>query len=215
MYHGVYEGTAAAAQPKRILILGESHHDIESEKTTKMVMDEYLGGAYSDMFQKIAQAFGVATEKGRDEERAFLWDRVYFGNYIDVSLDGPSGEGDNTAKKLIAASKDRYNQDLADFIKARAIDVVFCFSDRVFDALPPAAALFPDVWKRSGKNNVNLWFGRAYRVESLFGRYVEVYGTPHPNYWWHTGLCPENVAEYLKPVFEDQLLGYLKPPYAQ
>ena len=26
MYHGVYEGTAATAQRKKILILGESHH---------------------------------------------------------------------------------------------------------------------------------------------------------------------------------------------
>lgn len=206
MYQGVYEGAAAAAQPKRILILGESHHDMESEKTTQMVMEEYLRGAYSNMFQKIALAFGVDTRKGREEERAFLWNRVYFGNYIDIPLDGPSGEGDKTAKRLIAANKDRYNQDLADFIKARAIDTVFCFSDKVFDALPNEEGhwswtLFQDV--KHGKADV--WFGRGYGPDSPFWRELKIYGVPHPRYWNPAGINPEELVQYIRPVFEDCL----------
>ncbi len=35
MYHGVYEGTAATAQRKKILILGESHHGDRPEDAGK------------------------------------------------------------------------------------------------------------------------------------------------------------------------------------
>lgn len=202
MYHGVYEGTAAAAQRKRILILGESQHDIDPSTSTREVMEDYLGGAHSNTFHKIALAFGVITGKDRDKERALLWDKVYFGNYIDVSLDGPSGEGDKTADKLIAANKERYNQDLAEFIKSHAIDTVFCFSFLAWDyGLPPAPALVPDVFKKVNGRNINLWCARDYGPDSLFGRYVKIFGFPHPRSW--TGFGAEDIVKYLKPVFED------------
>ena len=68
---------------------------------------------------------------------------------MNVSLDDPSGEGDKIAEELILGNKDRYNQELAEFIKTHEIDKVFCFSFRVFDmGLPEAPALFPDVFKK-------------------------------------------------------------------
>ena len=111
MYHGVYEGAAAEAQEKKILILGESHHDLDSSITTQEVVEDYLSPENTtkqslQFFHKIALAFGVDT--GKVEEKARLWDKVFFGNYINKSLDGPSGEGDETAQTLIAANRDRW-----------------------------------------------------------------------------------------------------------
>lgn len=205
MYHGVYEGPAVAAQEKKILILGESHHDLDSSITTQQVVEDYLSPENTtkqslQFFHKIALAFGVDTEKL--EEKARLWDKVYFGNYVDESLDGPSGEGDKIAKKLIAANKERYNQDLAEFIKTHEIDTVFCFSFLAWDeGLPPAPALVPDVFKKVNGRNINLWCARAYGPDSLFGRRLEIYGVPHPRSW--IGFGADDIVTYLKPVFED------------
>lgn len=200
MYHGPYMGTAAEKQPKRILILGESHHDIPPTMTTQQVVDGYLEGKHVQFFRDIANAFGIYAE--RAEEKALFWDKVFFGNYIDISLDGPSGEGDQTAEKLIVANKDRYNQQLAEFIKANQIDKIFCFSFRTFDkGLPVAPTLIPDVFKKVSGSNINLWCGRAYGPDPLFGQNVEIYGIPHPRSW--VGFGPEDIVGYLKPVFED------------
>ena len=143
MYHGMYKGAAAATQPKKILILGESHHDLDPSITTQKVVEDYLSPENTtkkslQFFHKIALAFGVDTEKA--EEKARLWDKVFFGNYINKSLDGPSGEGEDTAPKLIRKNKGCYNRELAKYIREHEIDVVFCFSFRVFDVLPPAPA---------------------------------------------------------------------------
>lgn len=199
MYHDAYEGAAAAAQPKRILILGESHHD--TDLSTQEVVDDYLKEAPIPFFHKIALACGVAAET-REREKELLWDKVFFGNYVDESLDGPHGTEDETAEKLIGRNKGRYNQGLAEFIKAHAIDVVFCFSFRAFDALPVEAQtpLCEDVYKIVNGRKLNLWCARAYEADSLFGRNVEVYGIPHPNSW--RGFGTEDIVGYLKPVFE-------------
>lgn len=205
MYHGEYVGVAAAAQPKKILILGESHHDLSPDITTRKVVEDYLSPENTtkqslQFFHKIALAFGVDT--GKAEEKARLWDKVCFGNYINKSLDGPSGEGDETAKKLITGNKDRYNQELAVFIKTHEIDTVFCCSFLAWDeGLPPAPALVPDVFKKVNGRNINLWCARAYGPDSLFGRRVEIYGFPHPRSW--IGFGAEDIVTYLKPVFED------------
>lgn len=97
MYHGAYIGTAAEKQPKRILILGESHHDIPPTMTTRQVVDGYLEGKHVQFFQNIAKSFGIYAE--RAEEKALFWDKMFFGNYIDISLDGPSGEGDQYERR--------------------------------------------------------------------------------------------------------------------
>lgn len=198
MCHGAFEGTAAAVQPRRVLILGESPHDIDPVTTMQEVMEEYLGGKHSNMFFQVARAFGA--ERDRAAERAFLWDKVFFRNYVDESLDGPHGEGDKTAKKLVAVNKERYNQGLAEFIRSRQIDVVFCFSNLAFDNLPPAPPLFEDVKTSRGHD---LWFARTYGPDSLFGRRVEIYGAPHPSHWNFAGIRAEDVAKHARPVFED------------
>lgn len=206
MYSGVYEGIAAAVQPKRILILGESHHDLDPFGTTRQVVEDYLNAENTtkqslQFFHKIALSFGIDT--GKDEEKVLFWDKVFFGNYVEDSLDGPGGEGDKTAEKLIAANRKLYNQNLARMVREHAIDRVFCFSDKVFDALPWAPALFPDVFQKIRGKQISLWFARAYGPDSIFGRSVEIYGTPHPTYWRYTGLGAEDIAPYLKPVFEE------------
>lgn len=91
-----------------------------------------------------------------------------------------------------------------DFIKAHAIETVFCFSDRVFDALPNEEGhgswtLFQDV--KCGKADV--WFGRGYGPDSPFCRELKVYGVPHPRYWNCAGIKPEELAQYIRPIFED------------
>lgn len=198
MYHGVYEGAAAAAQPRKMLILGESHHD--TDLSTQEVVEDYLKRDHIRFFREIACSFGIDAGKDKGKERALLWDKVFFGNYVDVSLDGPSGEGDKTAGRLIAANRDRYNRDLAEFLRARGIGTVFCFSFRVFDkGLPAAPASFEDVVKEVNGHRINPWCGRAYGPDSLFGQRVEVYGIPHPRSW--IGFGAEDIAEYLKPVF--------------
>lgn len=204
MYQGVYEGTAAAAQPKRILILGESHHDLDPSLTTQKVVEDYLSPESTTkqslkFFHKIALSFGIDT--GKDEEKALLWDNVFFGNYVEEPLDGSSGEGDRTAKKLIALNKKLYNQNLAGFIQSHEIDAVFCSSFLVWDkGLPLAPALAPDVFKKVNGQNINLWCARAYGPDSLFGRDVQFYGFPHPRSW--IGFGAGDIAQYLKPAFE-------------
>ena len=202
MYHGVYEGAAAAAQEKKILILGESHHDLDSSITTQKVVEDYLSPENTtkkslQFFHKIALAFGVDTEKA--EEKARLWDKVFFGNYINKSLDGPSGEGEDTAPKLIRKNKGCYNRELAKYIREHEIDVVFCFSFRVFDVLPPAPAACEDVFIPVKSRRRNVWCGRAYGPDSLFGRSIEIYGIPHPNSW--RGFGAKDIIKYLKDHF--------------
>lgn len=45
MYHGAYEGATAAAQPKRSLILGESHHGNGPEDVVSDYLSEKDGTA--------------------------------------------------------------------------------------------------------------------------------------------------------------------------
>ena len=202
MYKEPFVGEHAKEQPKRILILGESHHDLDSSTTTQKVVEDYLSPANTtkqslQFFHKIALAFGVDTEKA--EEKARLWDKVFFGNYINRSLDGPSGEGEDTAPKLIRKNNECYNQELAEYIREHGIDVVFCFSFRVFDALPPAPAACEDVFIPVKIRRRNVWCGRAYGPDSLFGRSIEIYGIPHPNFW--RGFGAKDITKYLKDHF--------------
>ena len=40
-------------------------------------MEEYLGGKYSEMFHKMALAFGIDARETRDAERALLWNKAF------------------------------------------------------------------------------------------------------------------------------------------
>ena len=59
----LYIGIAPEKLPKRILILGESHHDIPPTMTTQQVVDGYLEGKHVQFFQNIAKSFGIESRR--------------------------------------------------------------------------------------------------------------------------------------------------------
>lgn len=217
MYHGVYEGTAAAAQPKKILILGESHHgdgpeDVgkAGEFQTKDVVESYLSPKngtepWHQFFQKIAQSFGIDTGRDKDKEKELFWSKIFFGNYVNVLC----GIKDGMAKKLMDQNKKTYNQELAEFVNRQQIDTIFCFGIEVFDHLPGDhyAGILPGedrdtVADKKFKGNKRLALA-GYLCDplpELFDHPVRIYGMYHPSY---PGFSPKPYVEYLKPVFED------------
>lgn len=157
MFKGVFIGDRTMEQERKILILGESHHweksdwdeqersseeaeearrkKLENYTTEKVVnnyLNQYNGDGFRDkcyrFFDRIVQSFGIEPDRRND-----LWDKVFFGNYIGDSL---CGVGDNKAKNLIAKNRNSYNDELFKFIKNNKVDAVFCFSRRVYNALP-------------------------------------------------------------------------------
>lgn len=144
MHHGVFEGKKAKDQLVKILILGESHYwsenKKEEDKLTSKVVETYLEQYNSPVrserdrayrfFDYIVRAFSVDPELNREG----FWNKVYFGNYIDE----PCGIRDSIATNLlkITAKCEELNRQLFAFIEENEIDVVFCFSRRVYSALP-------------------------------------------------------------------------------
>lgn len=220
MHNGEHLGSAAAAQPKKILILGESHHGDGPEdvgkpgkKPTYEVVRDYLssGDTIEDrlkFFNKISLSFGVDVKN--EEKKKLFWDKVCFGNYVDVVC----GVGDNTAKQKIKENRLEYNRQLAEFVNTNQIDTIFCFSILVYWALPTPGGRRPGIvadgqgvrlnQKTVGrKNNRNIYL-RGYICEPItepFDHSVTVYGVPHPSA--RGGFDPNHFVEYLKPVFED------------
>lgn len=128
MHKGVFIGSEARNQPKRILILGESHYGVQ--ESTTAVMERYFrepGDIAYRFFDRIVETFGYAREN-REE----FWAKVYFGNYIDL----PCGVGDGQARAAIKENRTKSNDDLIDFIFQEEIDYVFCFSRLVYNHLP-------------------------------------------------------------------------------
>lgn len=215
MYHGIFEGAAAAAQPKKILILGESHHgDVPEDVrkpgkgSTKEVVMDYLSQKAGteqclQFFHKIALSFGV--DVGKDEEKKLFWDKVFFGNYVDVLC----GVQDGTAERLMKQNKETYNQELAEFVNRHQIDTVFCFGLGVFDCLPGDhyAGILPGevgdtVSGKRFEENQSIELA-GYLCEPPSGPFdhpVRIYGMTHPS---RPGFSPKPFVEYLKPVFED------------
>lgn len=217
MYHGVYEGATAAAQPKRILILGESHHGNGPEDVGKAgdvptsdVIKDYLSQKDGterrlQFFHKIALSFGIDTGKDKDAEKERFWDKVFFGNYVDVIC----GVQDGTAEKLMDQNKKTYNRELAEFVNRNQIDAVFCFGLGVFDCLPGNhyAGIIPSeggdmtAGKKFEENRSVELAGYLCETSSeAFDHPVRIYGMTHPS---RPGFSPEPFVEYLKPVFED------------
>lgn len=128
MHKGVFIGNEARNQPKRILILGESHYGIQ--ESTTAVMERYFrepGDISYRFFDRIVETFGFSKEN-----RQQFWAKVYFGNYIDVSC----GVGDGQARAAIKENRAKCNDDLIAFIVKEEIDYVFCFSRLVYNNLP-------------------------------------------------------------------------------
>lgn len=146
MHWGVFHGKEAEHQPKRILILAESHHiNSTTDKkpgipatypTESVIRDDYYcnpTGKNYHIFDKIALSCGGKIEERADREA--FWEKVYFGNYIDVLC----GVRDDAAKTLLKngpGNRQTYNDALFRFINDHQIDIVFCFSRLVYNHLP-------------------------------------------------------------------------------
>ncbi len=183
MHKGVFEGTKAKDQPVKVLILGESHYwsedKKEEDKLTSKVMETYLSETYSyRFFDNIVRSFGVAPEKRRG-----FWEKVWFGNYIDE----PCGIRDSQATKLLKQPEKReeLNRQLFLFIEENKIDVVFCFSRKVYDKLPPLEE--GDKEKRGAKidshrlNECVYVAGQRKNASLSLSKSVTVYGLKHPS----------------------------------
>lgn len=236
MHPGVFKGEKAEHQKIKVLMLGESHHwskedwvtaegeteaqaeERRKEKAanykTETVVKNYLlnyektterDKAYR-FFDKIVLAFGFDPEIHRE----YFWDHVWFGNYIDELC----GVGDSQATNLLKEEDNRirYNDDLFDFVANEKIDIIFCFSRRVYNKLPSLV-------KATGENENTINVGDFLRAKDgtpkkdyisyckyLPGahnhtskpikRTVEVYGMLHPS--GRYGFAPENYAPELK-----------------
>lgn len=240
MHKGEFKSENAKDKQINILILGESHHwsnddwitaegetEADAEKRrkekaanykTETVVKNYLinyaksnnrDNAYR-FFDKIVQAFGFDPEIHRE----YFWDHVWFGNYIDELC----GVGDSKATELLSCPSKRqgYNDQLFEFINNKEINVVFCFSRRVYNNLPSLA-------KATGEKENTINVGDFLRTKDgkpkkdyisyckylssahkhtgkLLERTVEVYGMLHPSGQY--GFAPENYAPELKKRIE-------------
>ena len=185
MHTGEFEGKQAKAQPVRVLILGESHYwsedKSEEEKKTSKVMDTYLSETYSyRFFDNIVRSFGVAPEKRKD-----FWEKVWFGNYIDEPCGIRDSQADNLLKQ--PGKREELNRQRFSFIEKNKIDVVFCFSRRVYDKLPPLEEALGDSEKKGEERdthrmNVCIYeAGNREKVSVALSKKVVVYGLKHPS----------------------------------
>ena len=211
MHYGVYIGKAAEKET-RILILGESHHNKNNEGqgepasyTTSSVVETYLAEENTcrghRFFHKIAQSFGMDTTKAEEKER--FWDKIYFGNYIDVVC----GVKDSAAKKIIEdkENRKRYNKELIQFVNENKIDIICCFSRLVYNHFPDRAS-FEDksipfeVPKTGGKRDWIEMFiykpGTRANGDIALDKKLTVYGFRHPSA--RCGFCPEHYMDYLQ-----------------
>ena len=137
MYDNVFIGENANKQPKRILILGESHYeeDGEIDGTDSVVKHLAINGndTKTQFYKNIMRTFGY---KITEESRKDFWSKVYCGNYVNK----PCGKGkNNSAKALINENRIEYNDSLFNFINENEIDIVLCFSRLVYNNLPSFA----------------------------------------------------------------------------
>lgn len=215
MYIGVFKGEKAEKQKVRVLILGESHH-YETESTKKTV-DGYLekckkeghGEKCHDFFDQIVRSFGKDPKTERDE----FWNSVWFGNYIDKIC----GVGDLQAVKLLSNPADRrtYNDDLFKFVNDNQIDIMFCFSRRVYKSLP-SLAKHTGEYEKIVKRDIFLrkkdgtpkkdYISHCVYLPGLSHKHttvclckpLDVYGMLHPS--GRYGFDPENYSEKLKEL---------------
>lgn len=212
MHPGVFIGEKAERQKVKILILGESHHwskedwalqpgETEAQAKerrekkaksykTKDVMncyfDNYLEHNNRDkayrFFDNIVQAFDVDPENRMD-----FWNRVWFGNYIDELCGVRNSQATNLLKKQ--KKRKELNDQLFKFIEENQIDIIFCFSRRVYNKLP---SLDKDLGDREAtkdeKDSHRLskcvyCSGVAQRkyVTVSLSKAVTVYGLKHPS----------------------------------
>jgi hypothetical protein len=208
LHRGVFEGEIANDQPVKILILGESHHwskedwvtakdETEAQAQerrkkkaetyrTEDVMKRYFENYESfgnreqayRFFENIVRSFGFDPEN-----RTNFWNRVWFGNYIDELC----GVRDSKAAKLLGkpGKREALNQKLFEFIEANEIDIVFCFSRKVYNKLPPLELAGDKETKgdKTDSHRLNECFynaGQRKCVPVRLSKPVVVYGLKHP-----------------------------------
>lgn len=218
MHHGVFHDKNAEVKPKRILILGESHHidkkadgkdkiaGVPASYTTASVVEEYIidPNKYNlHFFNKIAWSFGRSTKT--DSERREFWSQFYFGNYVDVLC----GIKDDRAVKQIKEHRKEYNNALFNFINEHNIDTVICFGRRVFNALPSLADnsedngfIKSDIYVGKIKDYIGLCTYNPNvehkNVEVKLNKSLQAYGLRHPSA--RGGFKAENYVDVLKEL---------------
>ncbi len=190
----------------KALVLGESHYDEENSLgaevtfATSGVVEYYFKKRerWAQFFDKMAASFGYSVT----EARAF-YDQVYFGNYVDVVC----GVGNNNcAKHYIDLNRKKYNTDLFKFVNEKGIDVIVCFSKRVYDRLPKLGSKdefcsSESIGKIGGKNNnlgVTLYLPDVEHgfCDVKLQKNLKVYGIRHPSA--RGGYNSEQVYQYMK-----------------
>ena len=208
MHHGAYVGKSATKET-RILILGESHHNKNNEGQgepalykTSSVVESYLTEEITSkthrFFHKIAQSFGIDTNKA-DEKKEF-WDKIYFGNYIDVVC----GVKDGVAKEILKQNREKYNKELFQFINKNKIDIICCFSRLVCDQLPKRVSFNDESTIKVSKPSERSDYikkliykpGVLANSDIVLNKKLIVYGFRHPSSGW--GFYPEHYKEYLQ-----------------
>ncbi|MBQ7769094.1 MAG: hypothetical protein IJ403_09485 [Oscillospiraceae bacterium] len=193
MHNGEFRGDLAENQKVRVLILGESHYwgedKKEEDKLTSKVVETYLKKYNSRIrsekdrsyrfFDNIVQAFGIDPENRTD-----FWNRVWFGNYIDE----PCGVRDSQATKVLKrpGKRDALNKQLFEFIEENKIDIVFCFSRKVYAKLPPLelAGDSEKTGEKSDSHRLDMCVygaGERKAVSIPLSKSVTVYGLKHPS----------------------------------
>lgn len=224
MHKGVFIGHHAPDRPRRVLILGESHHvgnsnrdrlGQEAEYTTESVLrEDYYGNPFHRhyrIYDKIIRSFGRDPEvPGARED---FWEAVYFGNYIPVLCGVRTGDAATLLRD--EANRRRYNNELFGFVNGNGIDVLFCFSRLVYRSLPGFSA---DAAVRALEDLGGIECGRVGNsrdhvdrcrycagvphsaVDILLQKELAVFGMRHPSA--RGGYDPSNYAQTLKAALE-------------
>lgn len=211
MHHGVHIGIQANQRNIRTLILGESHHTSDGENSKPGAPATY---ATSDVVKRYLENYESAT--GRDQayrffdnivaafgfdpniDRETFWKTVYFGNYIDVLC----GVRDSAATKVLAkpGKREELNEQLFSFVEQHQIDVIFCFSRKVYNKLPPLEdgdTTIPADTRDSHRLEVCTYRAgeRKYGTVAL-SKGLTVYGLKHPS----QGFSYHRYASQLKEI---------------
>lgn len=195
----------------KVLILGESHYDEESNYgdrvgfSTAGVVENYFYNNVNDerkrwapFFDKIAASFGYDWKNAKN-----FYEQVYFGNYVDVIC---GVQDNNCALYYIKKNRREYNNELFEFINENSIEVVICFSVRVYDHLPRLSSKlesysFETVGYIGNKRNNIYCCSYCHAIEHKFcdvklKHDLKVYGVRHPS--GQGGYKVDDVLDYMK-----------------
>ena len=143
-----WEGNKYKTEDLKVLVLGESHHHNNEygkelhKDFTKDTIERYLNykegmverekgksWRWTCFFTVVSKIFGYVEGQYRD-----FYNKVLFANYIDVSC------GKGTSHAEVFLSDDSYrcdcNNKLFELVNEKTVDLIVCFSKRVYKKLP-------------------------------------------------------------------------------